>query len=330
MNTCIAQTPYAIAIVGPTASGKTSLALDIAKAHGGEIISCDSMQIYRGMDIGTAKATKEERRAVPHHLLDLLQPNEPYSAADYAIDAERAVNDVLLRGRLPIFCGGTGLYLKAACTGRHESAPPPNEDVRKELLSILEKEDGADLLYDELCRVDPLAALSIPRQNVRRVVRALEIFRATGKPKSAWDEESRALPPKINCLTILLDCADRAALYRRIELRVDDMMASGLTGEVRALFDAGYLSPNTTAAQAIGYKELLAYVTGACTEGEAAETIKLATRHYAKRQLTWFRALPDVYRVTMDKADGTWRTSADVCAEIAPVITRFLQSVANP
>lgn len=329
MNKCITHTPYAIAIVGPTASGKTTLALDIARAQNGEIISCDSMQIYRGMDIGTAKATEAERRAVPHHLLDLLQPNEPYSAADYAIDAERATKDILARGRLPIFCGGTGLYLKAACTGRHEGAPPPNEDIRKELLSILEKDAGADILYDELCRVDPLSASSIPRQNVRRVVRALEIFRATGKPKSAWDEESRALPPKINCLTVLLDCADRAALYRRIELRVDDMMASGLTNEVRALFEAGYLSSDTTAAQAIGYKELLDYITGACTEDEAAEAIKLATRHYAKRQLTWFRALPDIYRVTMDKADGAWRTSADVKAEIAPVITRFLQSVRN-
>ena len=280
----------AIAVVGPTASGKSALALLLAERFGGEIVSCDSMQIYRGMDIGTAKPTPEERRRVPHHMIDILDPDEPYSAADYGDAAARVATEILSRGKLPVFCGGTGLYLTAALTGRHGDAPPSDPALRTELTERGKTEEGRAKLYGELASVDPVSAAATHPNNLRRVVRALEIYRLTGKTKSVFDEESRNCPPRFDCLTLGLDFPERGALYRRIDRRVDEMTAAGLYNEAKTLWEKGYLAPGTTAGQAIGYRQFLPCFTGDLTPEEAAEEIKLATRRYAKRQLTWFRA----------------------------------------
>ena len=280
----------AIAVVGPTASGKSALALLLAERFGGEIVSCDSMQIYRGMDIGTAKPTPEERRRVPHHMIDIVDPDEPYSAADYGDEAARVATEILSRGKLPVFCGGTGLYLTAALTGRHGDMPPSDPALRAELSERGKTEEGRAKLYEELAAVDPISAVATHKNNLRRVVRALEIYRLTGKPKSVFDEESRNCPPRFDCLTLGLDFPERGALYRRIDRRVDEMTVAGLYNEAKTLWEKGYLAPGTTAGQAIGYRQFLPCFTGDLTPEEAAEDIKLATRRYAKRQLTWFKA----------------------------------------
>lgn len=283
-----------LAVVGPTASGKSALALLLAERFGGEIVSCDSMQIYRGMDIGTAKPTQEERRRIPHHMIDILDPDEPYSAADYGDAAASSAEGILSRGKLPVFCGGTGLYLFAALTGRHEAAPPSDPLLRAELSARGNTEEGRRELYLELLRVDPASAAATHQNNLRRVVRALEIYRLTGTPKSVFDRESRERPLRFDCLILGLDFPDRKTLYRRIERRVDEMMASGLYGEAKALWERGYLAPGTTAGQAIGYRQFLPCFTGEVAPEEAADEIKTATRRYAKRQLTWFRAQPGI------------------------------------
>ena len=280
----------AIAVIGPTASGKSALALDLSERFGGEIVSCDSMQIYRGMDIGTAKPTPAERARVKHHMIDILDPDQPYSAADYGDEAARVATEILSRGKLPVFCGGTGLYLTAALTGRHGEAPPSDPALRAELSERGKTEEGRAKLYEELAAVDPISAAATHKNNLRRVVRALEIYRLTGKPKSVFDEESRNCPPRFDCLTLGLDFPERGALYRRIDRRVDEMAAAGLYDEAKTLWEKGYLAPGTTAGQAIGYRQFLPCFKGDLTPEEAAEDIKLATRRYAKRQLTWFRA----------------------------------------
>ena len=284
----------ALAVVGPTASGKSALALTLAERFCGEIVSCDSMQVYRGMDIGTAKPTEEEQRRAPHHMIDILDPDEPCSAADYGEKAAGEANGILSRGSLPIFCGGTGLYLTAALTGRHDDAPPSDPALRDRLLAQGKTEEGRAELYRELSAVDPASAAATHRNNLRRVVRALEIYRLTGKTKSAFDKESKQFPPRFDCLTFGLDFPDRKTLYRRIDLRVDQMMQAGLYKEATKLWERGSLAPGTTAGQAIGYRQFLPCFEGEKTPEEAAEEIKLATRRYAKRQLTWFRAQPGI------------------------------------
>lgn len=281
----------AIAVVGPTASGKTALAITLAECLSGEIVSCDSMQIYRGMDIGTAKATAAEQARVPHHLIDVVDPDQSYSAADYAAAASTAVSDIVGRGRVPIFCGGTGLYLEAARTGRHRGLPPVPPDVR-DTLARMAGEQGAAAMHARLAEVDPLAASAIHPHNLVRVLRALEIYEATGKPKSVWDAESAARPPELSLLVLFLHPEDRAALRDTIDRRVASMVARGLRDEVAGLLVRGYLRPPATAASAIGYKEYVHALEGKITEDEAIEEIKLATHRYARRQLTWFRAIP--------------------------------------
>lgn len=283
-----------VAVVGPTASGKTALSLRLAEEVGGEILSCDSMQVYRGMDIGTAKPTAEEQALVPHHLIDLVPPDRPFSCADYKPLAEAALADVLSRGRVPIFCGGTGLYLDAVLTvGSFSPSVPP--EIRKELLS-----SSPEALWEELSLVDPESAASIHKNNVKRVIRALEIYRGTGKTKTEWDRLSRRPSPAYDALRIGLFFSDRDALYRRIEARVDEMLAQGLVEEVRALRSS--LSP--TASQAIGYKEILLFLDGVLSYDEAVELLKKNTRHYAKRQLTWFRRDPDTVWFPADGRDS--------------------------
>ncbi len=276
-----------LAIAGPTASGKTSLSLRLAQELGGEILCCDSMQIYRGMDIGTAKPTHEEMGGVVHHLLDIADPRESFSVADYVPLAKAAVNDVLSRGKLPIFCGGTGLYLDAFLTDNIYSDAGSDPALR----ASLEEEaadKGALALWSRLLALDPESANAIHPNNVKRVVRALEICLLTGTPKSEWDRRSRMAPSPYHALVFGLFYPERAELYERVDRRVEIMMEQGLEKEVRGLYEKGLLPEGSTASQAIGYKEMLSYLEGGSTLDEAIEAIKLATRRYAKRQITWF------------------------------------------
>lgn len=280
------------AVVGPTASGKTALAIAVGRRLGCEIISCDSMQIYREMDIGTAKPTREEREALPHHLLDFLPPGTPYSAADYAVDAYRTVGEILSREHLPLFCGGTGLYLEAAARGGEEQETIPGATAIRAALQKEAEENGGEALWQRLRALDPAAAAATHPNNTRRVIRALEIYLATGIPKTEWDARTRRRPPVLSIVPLMLTYSDRAVLYRRMDERVALMLQNGLVEEARGLYERGLLAPGSTAAQAIGYKELLPYLRGACDLQEATAALCLATHHYAKRQLTWFAHMP--------------------------------------
>ncbi len=298
----VLEKPQILAIVGPTASGKTALAVALALCLGGEVVSCDSMQIYRGMDIGTAKPTPAEQCGVPHHLIDILDPKEPFSAMDYATAAERAITDILSRGKLPIFCGGTGLYLDAFLRGGMPETPAADEALRAEL-SLLAATHGADFLHAELAKVDPQSAAATHQNNVRRVIRALEIYRLTGIPKSEWDRRSTELPDKYDATVLGLTFSNRALLYERIDRRVDEMIENGLVEETRALDAAGVFLSSPTAAAAIGYKELLPYLHGSAALSDAITELKTATRRYAKRQLTWFLAKPYVRFLAVDDGE---------------------------
>ena len=291
--------PAVLAVVGPTASGKSALALALAKAWNGEIVSCDSMQIYRRMDIGTAKPTADEQAQIPHHLIDILEPEEDFSVMDYVAAADRAVADILSRGKLPILCGGTGLYLDAFLRGGEPETPEADPAVRASLQALAE-EKGEEHLHGLLREADPESADAIHPRNVRRVIRALEIYRATGVPKSEWDRRSRQHPERYDATVVGLSFTNRELLYERIERRVDQMIAEGLVAETEYLLQRGVFSVSRTAAGAIGYKELLPYCRGECDLETAIGALKTATRRYAKRQLTWFRAKPYVRWISAD------------------------------
>lgn len=278
----------AIAVVGPTAVGKTAFSVSLAKKIKAEIISCDSMQVYKHMDIGTAKATVAERGGIPHHMLDILLPSEPYSAADYATDALDCALGITERGNVPIFCGGTGLYLDAVRYGRLDDDGCHDADYTMELLRKAREPGGIDELHDILSELDPQSAQEIHKNNVKRVIRALEIYHSSGVKKSEKDKKSREKSPNIDMLVIGLCASSREVLYDRINSRVDKMIDDGLVEEVRFLYEHGYLNENLTAAQAIGYKEILPYIKGEMTLDECTEKLKTASRRYAKRQLTWF------------------------------------------
>ena len=310
-----------IAVTGPTAGGKTGLAIALAERLGGEIVCCDSMQVYRGMDIGTAKATEEERRAVPHHLLDILDPTESFSAADYTVLAEKAVTEIAARGRLPILCGGTGLYLEALRTDRHGTPVATDEAFRAEMLALAEKE-GKEAVHALLRRDDPVVAEEIHPNNLRRVIRALEIFHTTGKTKTAWDKEASTENPRVDILNLTLCYHSRALLYDRIDRRVEQMMKEGLMAETERLYRAGKLIHGTTAAAAIGYKECLGAVKGEMTESEAEEILKNATHHYAKRQEVWFAAKPHV-KLYAD-CEGGMRPTEEVIEEALTLCHAYL------
>lgn len=287
------QKPFLIAVAGPTAGGKSSLALAICEEFSGELISCDSMQIYRRMDIGTAKPTPEEMARVPHHLINICDPDEDFSAATFAEVATKAIDDVLSRGRLPVLCGGTGLYLDSVLKGVDYGEMEPDLHYRAEMQTYAE-ENSVIALHDKLKALDPEAAEVIHPNNIKRVIRALEIIHLSGMTKTEWDRQALRRETPYRETVIALDYRDRETLYRRIEMRVDQMFEMGLVEEARALYDAGFLAPNTTAGGAIGYKELLGYLRGEMTLEEAKDTLKTATRHYAKRQLTWLRKNPSV------------------------------------
>jgi tRNA dimethylallyltransferase len=277
------------AVVGPTASGKSALALELAKRHGGEIISCDSMQIYKRMDIGTAKPTAEEQSEVRHHLIDIVEPDVDFSCEDYVAYADKAIADCVSRGKLPIICGGTGLYLDTLLRGGNSAPVADTSVIRAELTARAESE-GADAIYAELMRVDRESAENIHPNNLKRVIRALEIYYSCGVPKSELDRASKQIEPRYDASVLMLRYADRDILYRRIEKRVDQMIAEGLLEETRALMREGVFEKNGTAAQAIGYKELLGYLRGEQSLEDAIADLKTATRRYAKRQITWFSA----------------------------------------
>ncbi len=280
-----------LTIVGPTASGKTRLAVELARRFHGEVVSCDSMQIYRHMDIGTAKPTAEERGGVPHHMLDVADPEENYSAARYVEQAGACVDDILSRGKLPVIAGGTGLYRDALLAGRTFAA---FSGRYRDALQRRAAQGELPLLYEELRRIDPDRAARLHPADEKRIIRALEVWYETGTTITAHDAESRRQPPRYEAVSLGLAFDCRADMWAHIDRRVDAMMAAGLAEEVRALLARG-VSSACTAMQAIGYKELAAAWEEGRSPKEAAEEIKLRSRQYAKRQLTWFRRDPSIH-----------------------------------
>ena len=284
--------PNILVICGPTASGKTALAAELALRFGGEVVSADSMQVYRRMDVGTAKPTAEEMRGVPHHMIDVVDPKEDYSVARYVSEAVPIVDDILARGKLPIVAGGTGLYIDNLTAGRQFAPFTPDSGLR-EALQARAKAEGLPALRAELERIDPDAASRIHPNDEKRTIRALEVWLSTGKTITQFDAESRAVPARYAPLTIALNFKERSDLWARIDRRVDGMMAHGLADEVRRLLAEG-VSRDCTAMQAIGYKEIAAAISEGRPVSEGAEEVKLRSRQYAKRQLTWFRRGQDV------------------------------------
>ena len=287
-----------ICICGPTASGKTGLSVALAKKLDAEIVSCDSMQIYRGMDIGTAKPDAAEMAGVPHHLLDVADPGEDFSVGRYVKLADAAIADIRSRGKTAIVCGGTGLYMDSLVKG--ETFAAPSRPAQREYVEHIAEEKGMQFLYDMLRDADPDTAEKLHVSDRKRIVRAMEVFLITGMPLSYHNAQSKLRPPKYDPLWIGLSCRNRQKLYARVDARVDEMMAQGLETEVRMLLDRG-VDPATTAMQAIGYKELAAALRGECTVAQAVDRIKQASRRYAKRQLTWFRRNEAVHWLLADE-----------------------------
>ena len=320
---------FALAITGPTASGKTALSLALAERLNCEIISIDSMQIYKRMDIGTAKATAEERARVPHHMIDFLSPTENYSAEDYRADAMRVLSDIESRGRLPLFVGGTGLSMDTVIRGAVLLSPPSSEELKEKLLKSATTDEEREALWQRLREVDPESAEKTHKNNIRRVIRALEIYELTGKTKTYFDNLSKMNKPDVNVGMITLDFHNRDNLYSRVDLRVDAMISEGLIDEVSSLYSEGFLEKGTTAAQAIGYKEFISYLDGECTLDEAVEQLKLSTRRYAKRQLTWFRHNTDAKRLYIDREDGSMKNTDELLAELFALADELVENAKN-
>ncbi len=277
--------PFVLAVVGPTASGKTWLGVELAKIYGGEVISADSMQIYKGMDIASAKPTEAEKQGIPHHLMGFLDRDVSFSAADYVQLANEKIQDILSRGKLPMIVGGTGLYIDSLLENVKFSEGGSDEAYREELYAFA-RENGNEALHARLAELDSEAAEGIHPNNLVRVVRALEVCHVTGRKFSELKRESRMVESPYNSLIIGLNFDDRQKLYERIDLRVDEMVKAGLVEEARQLWQESGMK---TAANAIGYKELIPYFEGESELSDCIDLIKQETRHYAKRQLTWFR-----------------------------------------
>ena len=286
--------PRIVCVVGPTACGKTTLGVLLAKRYGGEVVSADSMQIYRGMTIGTAAPTAEEMDGVPHHMIALADPADLWSAARYAQAAIPIVDDILKRGKLPILVGGTGLWLDAVVQGREFAPGQAGGAVRRELEAQLAAE-GMEPLLQELRRVDPESAARLHPADTKRILRALEVYRETGETITAHDERTRSLPPRYDAVWLGLRFADREDMKALIDRRVDAMVRSGLEEEVRTLLQSG-LPPSATAWQAIGYKEFLGVLEGTATMEQAVAEVKLRSRQYAKRQLSGILSRPYSFR----------------------------------
>lgn len=286
-----------IAIIGPTAVGKTKMSIELAKALDGEIISGDSMQIYRGMDIGTAKVTPDEMQGIPHHLIDIKEPTEDFSVAEFQSLAISLINDISNRGKVPIIAGGTGLYIQAVLYNYNFSVADSNPGYRLFLEKRIEAE-GIESIYNELLKIDPESSERIHPNNVRRVIRALEVYHETGLTMTEYLKEQQSESPFDHLIIGLT--MERNLLYERINKRVDVMVEQGLFDEVKALYEAGI--KDCQSIQAIGYKELYDYFRGHLTKDEAIELLKRNSRRYAKRQLTWFRNKMDVEWFDMSQA----------------------------
>ncbi|WP_340373248.1 tRNA (adenosine(37)-N6)-dimethylallyltransferase MiaA [Peribacillus sp. FSL E2-0218] len=288
-----------LVIIGPTAVGKTKMSIEMAKLFNGEIISGDSMQVYKGMDIGTAKIKMEEMEGVPHYLLDIKEPDEPFSAAEFQEHANACIEDIHGRGKLPIIVGGTGLYIQSVIYDYQFSEAPSDLEYREGLEKQI-RESGIDPVFDQLRKVDPESAKRIHPNNVRRVIRALEIFHCTGKTMS---EQLDDQPTELKYETCIIGLTmEREKLYQRIDQRVDGMVDEGLIHEVQSFYDQGL--KDCQSIQAIGYKEIYDYFDGRASVDEAVETLKQNSRRYAKRQLTWFRNKMDVIWFNMTDLEG--------------------------
>jgi tRNA dimethylallyltransferase len=273
-----------VVLIGPTAVGKTKMSIELAKRLNAEIISGDSMQIYKGMDIGTAKITKQEMDGIPHHLIDIKDPAEPFSVAEFQQLVRPLIQEITDRGKLPMIVGGTGLYIQSVIYD-YRFSDAPSDPAYREDLRHMAKEKGAEALYEELKRIDPESAGRIHPHNLRRVIRALEIYRCTGKTMAEWQQtQTHELLYQAAIIGLTME---REQLYRRINERVDQMVAQGLLDEVKILYERGLR--NCQSIQAIGYKEIYAYLDGELSFAEAVEQLKQNSRRYAKRQLTWFR-----------------------------------------
>lgn len=308
--------PKIVVVTGPTATGKTRLAVALAKDFDGEIVSADSMQLYRRMDIGTAKVTPNEAQGVPHHMIDVAEPDESFSVARYVHDAGRCVDDILSRGKLPILAGGTNLYIDSLVSGR-DFAENEGDNALRESLGAEYDALGGNKMLERLREIDPERAAKLHPADKRRIIRAIEVYTLSGRTITQHDAETQAIPPRYDAVKIILDYEDRAELYRRIDSRVDEMVAQGLFDEVKALLDEG-LSPDMTAMQAIGYKEPAAFFRGEVTREEAIELIKRESRRYAKRQLTWLRRDDSALRIR-------WGVSPDF-NEARRLSTEYLHS----
>ena len=295
-----------ICICGPTASGKTGLAVALAKKLNAEVVSCDSMQIYRGMDVGTAKPTTAEMEGVPHHLLDVAEPGEDFSVSRYVELADAAIRDIQGRGKPAIVCGGTGLYMDSLVKGKAFAAP--TRPAQREYVESIAEKHGIEYVYNMLKDADPETAERLHLSDRKRIIRALEVFLITGMPLSWHNAQSRLQAPKYEPVWIGLSFRDRDKLYRRIDARVDQMLAQGLETEVRALLEKG-IDPKTTAMQAIGYKEMAAALRGECTVDQAVALIKQSSRRYAKRQLTWFRRNEAIHWLYADEEKDLTRAA---------------------
>ena len=289
-----------ICIAGPTASGKTALAVELAKELNGEVVSCDSMYVYRRMNIGTAKPTREEMQGIVHHMIDVADPDEDFSVSRYCEMASPIVDDIVARGKTAIIAGGTGLYMDSLIKG-NDFAAFPATGHRQRLEKLLE-EEGLEVLTSQLQSIDP-EALARSQNNPRRIIRALEVYYETGETITAHNLKTQAIPPRYTPLWLGLDFAERSELYRRIDLRVGIMLEMGLVQEIQNLLSSG-IPEKCTAMQAIGYKEFVAALDGQCTIEEAADEVRKSSRHYAKRQLTWFRRNKDIRWITR-KADSS-------------------------
>lgn len=290
-----------IVISGPTATGKTALSVALAEALNGEIVSADSMQIYKGMDIGTAKVSPEEARGIAHHMVDVAEPGENFSVSRWVDMAAAACEDIFARGKLPIIAGGTGLYIDSLLSGRSFAAAPEGDESLRQKLSEEYDSIGGEAFRQKLREVDPERAEKLHPSDKKRLTRAMEVYLLTGETITVHDERSRSLPPRYNSLRIALTYENRETLYSRIDRRVDIMVESGLFTEVENLLRGG-LDRGSTAMQAIGYKEVAAYFSGHLSREEAIDKIKQESRRYAKRQLTWLRRDSEIHWIYRDGA----------------------------
>ncbi len=291
-----------ICVAGPTASGKTALAVALAKLLDGEVISCDSMQIYRGMDIGTAKPTREEMLDIPHHMLDVAEPDEDFSVSRYCEMADPILQDILQRGKTAIIAGGTGLYMDALIKG-NSFAPCPSTGMREKLEAQADAE-GMEAMLSLLQTIDPEAANRLHLADRKRIIRALEVFYETGETITAHNKRTQEIPPKYQPVWFALEDENREDLYARIDRRVEAMLKDGLLEEIQKLLASG-IPEKCTAMQAIGYKEYVDALQGRCSVEEATALVQQSSRHYAKRQLTWFRRNKDIHWLIRKPGEGT-------------------------